>query len=330
MKRRTLVTSVCGQLVFAAAFMHVATAPAHAQPSPRRPRIGVLANQDNPPWQGFRQGLRELGYVEGGNVRIEWRWSEGRTERLPALAAELVALDVDVIVTSGTQAALAAKQATKRIPIVAALLSYPERMGLVASLARPGGNVTGLSTVSPELAGKRLELLKAIAPAVRRVAVLRNPTNPMEQLGMDEFQAAAAVLGMQVVSADAPTPDDFRAAFAAVATQRAGALVVVGNPVNFKGRQQIAQFALASKLPSIFEERLFVAEGGLLSYAPSFLDMFRRSADYVDRILKGAKPADLPVEQPTKFELVLNAKTAKAIGLTVPQELLLRADEVIE
>ena len=307
----------------------VGAATGYAQPASKRPRIGVLANQDNPPWQGFRQGLRELGRIEGENLTVEWRWSEGRTERLPALAAELVALAVDIIVTSGTQAALAAKQATNRIPIVAALLSYPDRMGLVASLAHPGGNVTGLTTVSPELAGKRLELLKAIAPAVRRVAVLRNPKSPMERLGMDEFRTAAAVLDMQIVPVDAPTPDEFKAAFVAVAAQRADALVVVGNPVNFKGRQQITQFALASKLPSIFEERLFVTEGGLLSYAPSFFDMFRRTADYVDRILKGAQPADLPVEQPTRFELIINLKTAKALGLTIPQSLLLRADEVI-
>jgi putative ABC transport system substrate-binding protein len=321
--RRVLLGASAGGLVALAR-------RAAAQTTAKRPRIGVLANQDNPPWQGFRQGLRELGYVEGGNLTIDWRWSEGRPERLPALAAELVALDVDIIVTSGTQAALAAKQATSRIPIVAALLSYPDRMGLVASLARPGGNVTGLTTVSPELAGKRLELLKAIAPAARRVAVLRNPTSPIERLGMDEFQTAAAVLGVQIVPVDAPTPDDFKAAFAAIGAQRAEALVVIGNPVNFKGRQQIAQLALAGKLPSIFEERLFVTEGGLLSYAPDFLEMFRRSAGYVDRILKGAKPADLPVEQPTRFELVINLKTAKALALPIPQALLLRADEVIQ
>lgn len=304
--------------------------PGFAQPVGKRPRIGVLANQDNPPWQGFRQGLRELGYVEGGNVAIDWRWSEGRPERLPVLAAELVALGVDIIVTSGTQAALAAKQATSRIPVVAALLSYPVRTGLVASLARPGGNVTGLTTVSPELAGKRLELLKTIAPAARRVAVLHNPNSPIERLGLDEFRPAATALGLQIVPVGAPTPDDLEMAFAAAAAQRAEALVVIGNPVNFKGRQQIVQFASTRKLPSIFEERLFVSEGGLLSYAPNFIEMFRRTAGYVDKILKGAKPADLPVEQPTKFELVINLKTAKALGLKIPHSLLLRADEVIQ
>jgi putative tryptophan/tyrosine transport system substrate-binding protein len=203
-------------------------------------------------------------------------------------------------------------------------------MGLVASLARPGGNVTGLSTLAPELAGKRLELLEEVAPAAQRVAVLFTPDSPVERLGLHEFQTAAAVLRVQIQPVDARTPDNLTAAFAAMTASRAQALLAVANPIAFKGRQQIAEFALARKLPSMFEERLLVEAGGLLSYAPNFTDMFRRAAGYVDQILKCAKPADLPVEQPTRFELIVNLKTAKALGLTIPQSLLLRADEVIQ
>ncbi len=320
--RRTLVSGL-------AACLLAAPGVAVAQPVAKRPRIGVLANLDNPEWQGFRQGLSERGYVDGRNATVDWRWSEGRTERLPALAIELVALEVDVIVASGTQAAQAAKQASRTIPIVLALSSYPDRMGLVESLAHPGGNVTGLTSVAPELMGKRLQFLQEIVPSVRRVAVLHSASQ-IDLFVQGELRSAAAVLGLQIQSIAVPTPGGFTAAFAAVESSRAQAVMAVGSPVIFTGRQQIVEFALASRIASVFDARLFVETGGLLSYAPNFTDMFRRAAGYVDRILKGAKPADLPVEQPTKFELVINLKTAKVLGLTIPQSLLLRADEVIE
>jgi putative ABC transport system substrate-binding protein len=303
---------------------------ANTQPAAKIYRIGVLGNENSSPWEGFRQRLRDLGYIDGRNVTMEWRWSEGKTDRLPALAQELVALRPDVIVASGTQAVRAAKQATSTIPIVMAVSSHPEKIGLVESLARPGGNVTGLTNVALELQGKRLELLKEIAPAVSRVALLWNPASPVEPFGFRELLAAAPAVGVQIQSVEVRGPDDFPAAFAAVAAQRAQALQVHGNPVNFKGRQAIADFALRNRLPSIYEERIFVEVGGLMSYAPSFTDLFGRAATYVDRIVKGAKPADLPVEQPTKFELVINQKTARALGLTVPPSVLLRADQVIE
>jgi putative ABC transport system substrate-binding protein len=293
-------------------------------------RIGVLGNENNPPWDGFRRGLRDLGYVDGRNLSIEWRWSEGKPDRFPALAMELVALRPDVIVASGTQAIRAAMEATSAIPIVMTTSSYPERIGFVKSLARPGGNVTGLSNVGPELSGKRLELLKEIAPNVFRVAVLWNPASTVEPLALQELLTAGAAINVEIQSVEVRSPDDFSAAFAAVSSSRAHAMLALGNPINFRGRQLIADFALRSGLPSIYAERLFVEAGGLMSYAPSFTDSFRRAAIYIDKILKGAKPGDLPVEQPTKFELVINLKTAKALGLTIPPSLLLRADQVIE
>jgi putative ABC transport system substrate-binding protein len=303
---------------------------ADAQSGPKVYRIGVLGNENTPPWESLRRGLRDLGYVDGRNVAMEWRWSEGRTDRLPVLASELIALRPDVIVASGTQAIRAAKQATSTIPIVMTVSAYPDKLGLVESLAHPGGNVTGLTNVAPELAGKRLELLKEIAPRVSRLAVVWNPASPVEALGLQALLVAAPAAGMEVQSVEVRSPDDFPAAFAAISAKRGEALQAFGNPVNFKGRQAIADFALRNRLPSIFEERLFVEAGGLMSYAPSFNDMFRRAAGYVDKILKGAKPAELPVEQPTKFELVINAKTAKALGLTIPPSLLVRVDQVLE
>ena len=303
---------------------------AGAQPAGKVWRVGILGNENSAPWEAFRRGLRDLGYVGGRNLTMESRWSEGRTERLPALAIELVQLRVDVIVASGTQAVRAAKQATSTIPIVMAVSAHPDKIGLVESLARPGGNVTGLDNVGPDLKGKQLQLLKELAPKVSRVAVLWNPANLVETFGFKEMVAAAAVIGVEIQAIDVRTPDDYLAAFATVTASRADASYAFGNPVNFKNRQLIADFALKSRLPSIYEERLFVESGGLMSYAPSFTDLFRRAATYVDKILKGAKPADLPVEQPTKYELLINLKTAKALGLTIPPSLLLRADQVIE
>jgi putative ABC transport system substrate-binding protein len=321
---RLMQTAVLAVSVFAV------SVPAAAQPPVKIYRVGILGNENSPPWDGLRQGLRDLGYVEGRNLSLEWRWSEGRTDRLPALAMELVALRPDVLVASGTQAVRAAKQATSTIPIVMTVSSYPDRIGLVESLAHPGGNVTGLSNVAPDLSAKKLELLREIVPKVSRLAILWNPASPVEQFGFRELLTAASAVGVEIQSVEVRSPDELPAALAALSSSRVHALLAHGNPINFKGRQLIADFAIRNQLPSIYEERLFVDAGGLMSYAPSFTDLFRRAATYVDKVLKGAKPADLPVEQPTKFELVINAKTAKILGLTISPLLLLRADQVIE
>jgi putative ABC transport system substrate-binding protein len=322
-RRRFLLTSLAGALA--------APLAAQAQPKGKMYRIGVLGNDSaGPPWEGFRQGLRDLGYVDGRNVTIEWRWSEGKTDRLPGLAIELVALKPDVIVAAGTQATRALKQATSAIPIVMAVSGHPDKIGLVDSLARPGGNVTGLNNYGPELGAKKLELLKEIAPRITRVAVLWNPASPVEAFWYREVLASAQALGVEIPSVEARSPDDFPAVLERIVGIRPHALLVSGSPTTFKLRQLIADFALKHRLPSSFEERQFVEAGGLMSYAASFTDLFRRAATYVDRILKGAKPAELPVEQPTKFEFVINLKTAKALGLTISPSLLARADQVIE
>ena len=323
MDRRTFFSTLASGLL-------ASPLAAFAQQPAKVSHIGVLGNEDGPAWEGFRKGLRELGYVDGRNVTIEWRWSDGKTDRQSAIALELVQLKVDIIVASGTQGVRAAKQATSTIPIVMAVSAYPDRIGLVESLARPGGNVTGLSNVAPDLMGKRFQLLKEIAPKVSRVAVLWNPSSPAEQVAFPGVLVAAAGVGMEIQGVEVRTPDDHAAAFATVSGSRADALYANGSPANFKNRQLIADFALKSRLPSMYEERVFVESGGLFSYAPSFADLFRRAAYYVDKILKGAKPGDLPVEQPTKFELVINLKTAKALGLALPQSMLLRADETIQ
>lgn len=321
--RRAFIGGVAGGLL---AWPPVTFAQQHT----KLPRIGILGSTYGPAWDAFRLGLRELGYVEGRNITLEWRWAEGKADRFPELATELVALKVDLIVTSSTQAALAAKQATSSIPIVMTISSYPERLGLAESLAHPGGNITGFSNIAPELIGKRLELLKAIAPKVSRVAVLWNPASRIEPHGFREVLAGASVVGVEIQSVEVRTPDDYSTAFAAVTASRADALHAFGNPVNFKHLQLIADFALANLLPSSYEERAFVEAGGLLSYAPSFIDLYQRAASYVDKILKGAKPRDLPIQQPTKFEFVINSRTAKALGLTIARSLLVRADAVIQ
>jgi putative ABC transport system substrate-binding protein len=320
--RRTFIGTLTGGLL-ASPFA------AFAQQPPKLPRIGILANEDTPTWDGFRQGMRDHGFVDGRNVSIDWRWAEGRTDRYPALAIELVQLKVDIIVAAGTQAIRAAKQATGTIPIVMSISAYPDKIGLVESLAHPGGNITGLSNVSPDLMGKRFELLKEIAPKVSRVAVLWNPASPVEPLGFRAVQAAGAATRLEIESIEVRTPEDFVPAFTAVTRSGADALYALGNPVNSKFRQSIVDFALKSRLPDMYDDREYVEAGGLFSYGPSFTDMARRAATYVDKILKGAKPADLPVEQPTKFELWINPKTAKALGLTIPQSLLLRGGETI-
>ena len=309
---------------------------ADAQQAGKVPRIGFLgvtSPSDRPSHlDAFRQRLRELGWVEGQNIVIDYRYAEGRVDRLPDLAAELVRLKVDLIVASaGTQAATAAKNATETIPIVMIYVRDPVGTGLIASLARPGGNVTGVSgSAGLELFAKQLELLKETVPKIRRVAILSNPDNAYHQLAIREVNVAARSLGVQLQLLEARGPNEFDGAFAAMATERVGALLVLSDAIFNSHRTRLADLAARSRLPAAYGVRESVEAGGLMSYGPSFLDLFRRSAAYVDKILKGAKPADLPVEQPTKFELVINLKTAKALGLDVPPSLLARADEVIE
>jgi putative ABC transport system substrate-binding protein len=308
-----------------------------AQQAGKVPRIGFLAlNRAAYPHvhEVFRQGLHDLGYVEGRNVVIEYRDAGGKVERLPALAAELVALKVDVIVTGGgTPAALAAKQATKTTPIVFTGTADPVGSGLVTSLARPGGNVTGFSNIAPELVGKRLELLTQAVPGVSRVAVLWQPGAVGERTEKDLLkgaEGAARALGVRLQVVEARGPADIDRAFSDMTRARAGALTSLGGPMFFNERRRLVDLAAKNRLPAVFPFREFADAGGLMSYGPNLADLLRRAAIYVDKILKGAKPADLPVEQPTKFELVINLKTAKALGLTIPPSLLGRADEVIE
>ena len=303
-----------------------------AQRSTRVPQLGLLFPDalPSPRVEEFRKGLRDLGYVEGQNISIEYRHADGKRERLPELAAELVRLKVDVIVALSTLAALPAKRATTMIPIVM-VSSDPIGTGLVASLSRPGGNVTGLTVTSPELVGKRLELLKETVPSLTRVAVLFDSDGPSKILELKEAHTAAPALGVQLhpQGVRAPNPD-LDGAFDSARRERAQAVFVLHNPLTLTYRAQIVGLALRYRLPSMFEGREYPEIGGMLSYSASVSDLFRRAATLVDRVLKGAKPADLPVEQPTKFELVINLKTAKALGLTIPPSLLQRADQVIE
>jgi putative ABC transport system substrate-binding protein len=282
--------------------------------------------------EAFRQGLRDLGYVEGRNVVIEHRSAEGKPERLPALAAELVALKVDVLVAAATLPALAAKQATKTIPIVFAFAGDPVTSGLVTSLARPGGNVTGLSGLAPELVGKRLELLTHAVPGVSRVAVLWQPGGQGERTDKDmlkEAEVTARALGVRLQFVEARGPADFDRAFSDMTRERAGALTVLAGTMFFNERRRLVDLAAKNRLPAAYGSRDFVDAGGAMSYGANTADLFRRAAAYVDKILKGAKPGDLPVEQPTKFELVINLKAAKALSLTIPPSLLARADHVV-
>ena len=307
---------------------------ADAQPPVKVPRIGFLGVGSPAayatPVGAFRQGLRDLGYVEGQTVGMEWRWAEGRVERLPVLAGELVRLDVDLILTHGA-GILAAKQATTTIPIVMAVSGDPVGSGLVASLARPGGNITGLTVQDdPELGGKRLQLLREAAPRVSRVAVLWNRANRGSVATARETEVAVRTFEAQFLGLEVEGPDDFEGVFRAATSGRAGALLTVPDALTFGQRTRIVHFANQSRLPALYPWREAVEAGGLMSYGPNIPDSWRRSAAYVDKILKGAKPADLPIEQPTKFELVINRKTAKTLGLTIPQSVLLRADEVIQ
>ncbi len=279
----------------------------------------------------FLQGLRDLGWVEGKTIVIEYRWAEGRPDRLPDLAAELVRLKVDVILAGSHAVAVAAKNATATSPIVMATGADPVRFGLVASLARPGGNVTGLSfSVGTDIVGKWLELLKEIVPKVRRVAVLSNPANPSHALVIESVTVAARAMGVQLQLLKAGGPNEFDNAFAAMSRERAEALLVLLDPFFSFHRVRLSDLVAKSRVPAMYGSREYPEAGGLMSYGADYRHNFRRSATYVDKILKGAKPADLPIEQPTKFELVVNLKTAKALGLTIPPSLLLRADQVIE
>ncbi len=306
-----------------------------AQQAAKISRIGFLATNlaANPHTrESFLQGLRDLGYVEGRNVVIEYRDAEGKDDRLPALAAELVALKVDVIVAAaGTLAALAAKHATRTLPIVFIAVGDPVTSGLVTSLARPGGNLTGLSAVSPELASKWLELLKQAVSTVSRVAFLWQPgaLGGADKEVLKEAEVAARALGVRLQFVEARGPADIDKAFSDMTRARAGALAVLSTPMFNSERRRLLDLAAKNRLPTMFSFRGYVDAGGLMSYGPNLADLFRRAATYVDKILKGAKPADLPVEQPTKFELVINLKTAKTLGLTIPPSLLQRADEVI-
>ena len=316
--------------------MRAAPLAAEAQQTVTVARIGYLApnlaaSRHLP--EALRQGLRELGYVEGRNVVIEYRDAEGKFERLPALAADLVALKVDVIVPGGTPAALAAQQATGTIPIVFAGPADPVTSGLVSSLARPGGNITGLSSFAPELVGKRLEQLKQAVPGVRQIVALWQPGGlgaRTDQAVLKEAEAAARALGLRLQFVEARHPSNFDEAFSEIARARAGALIVLPGSMFLQERRRLIGLAAKNRLPAVYPWSEAVASGGLMSYGPNTADLFLRAATYVDKILKGAKPSDLPVEQPTKFELVINLKTAKMLGLMIPPSLIARADQVIE
>ena len=325
MDRRTFIGTLTGSLL-------AAPLAAGAQPAKPVPRIGFLSTDPisarAQALEAFREGLRELGYIEGRNIAIEVRSAEGSRDRLPTLASELVTRKVDVIATSTTPAIQAAKQATKTIPIVT-ISADPVGTGLVASLARPGGNITGISLAGPELSGKQLELVTEILPKVRRVAFVWDPANAALTLRLQEVETAARTLGLQIESLEVRTSRELESALESATTKHAGALIVPP-PIAIAYRRQIGDVAAKNRLPVIYEDRESVAHGGLMSYGANFADLWRRAATYVDKILKGAKPGDLPIEQPTKFELVINLKTAKALGLTIPQSLLQRADQVIE
>jgi putative tryptophan/tyrosine transport system substrate-binding protein len=322
MRRRTFITLLGGA---AASWPLVA----RGQQAERVRRIGVLANEPWPPLDGLRQGLRELGYVEGKNIHIEYRFAEGRVERYAAFAVELVGLQVDVIVSQGTPATLSARKATSSIPIVMSV-GDPVGAGVVADLARPGGNVTGLSTQGAEGEGKRLELLKELLPSLSRVAVLSNPANPYCVIAVQQARRGATALRLQLDVLDASEPGELDPALLKMIRSRPDAALVIADAVLAGQRVHIAEFMLARRLPSIYTYREHVVSGGLISYSTSYFDLFRREALFIDKIFKGAKPGDLPVEQPTKFELLINLKTAKVLGITIPPTLLARADEVIE
>ena len=325
MQRRGFIGSLAGAMSWPLA--------AHAQQSARLPIIGFLGSGTPATYShwaaAFVQRLRELDRVEGRNIAIEYRWAEGRRERYPEIAAEFVRINVDVIIAVATPATLAVKQATSVVPIVFVAVSDPVGTGLVASLARPGGNVTGLANQQAELAGKRLQLLHEVVPGLRRLAILGNIANPTVVLEMGDVQAVARTLGIEVTTVEIRQAEDIAQGLELL-RGRADALYVTSDPLLNSNRVRINTLALDARLPTFHGFREHVEAGGLMSYGPNFPDLFRRAAEYVDKILRGAKPADMPVEQPTKFDLVINLTTAKALGIAVPSLLLARADEVIE
>jgi putative ABC transport system substrate-binding protein len=326
MRRRDFMIGIAGSAV-------VSPLGASAQQPAKLATVGYLG-ANTPSAEGrrlaaFLQRLRELGWVEGRTIAIEVRWAEGRNERYAEIAAEFVRLKVDVIVTAGSAAIIAVKQATSTIPIVFAVSGDPVGTGVVASLARPGGNVTGLSIQATDLTGKRLELLREAVPGFRRLAILGHSGAPAAVVEMRELPPIARSLGLEVITSEVHRAEDIARAFEPF-KERADALYVCGDPLVVSNRIRISTFALAARLPTMYSQRENVEAGGLMSYGPNLVDLHRRAADYVDKVLRGTKPADLPVEQPTKFDLVINLTAAKAIGLTVPRMLLGRADEVIE
>jgi putative ABC transport system substrate-binding protein len=308
--------------------------PAAAQQPKKIPRIGFLITSSPaaiaPRMDAFRQGLRELGYTEEKNVAIEYRYGEGKLDRLPSFGVELVRLKVDVIVAGGATSIRAAKKATETIPIVMTNVSDPVELGFVASLARPGGNITGLTTIAPDLGGKRLELLKEAVPNLSRLAVLGNPDSQSYSAQMKDIEVAARALGLQLQPVELRGANDLENAFSAMTKGRSDAFLGLQNPTLSFLRGRIAERAVKGRLPAVYADSDYVQAGGLMSYGPNYVALYRRAATYVDKILKGAKPADLPVEQPTKFELVINLKTAKQIGLTIPPNVLAKADRVIK
>ena len=327
MERRAFIAATIGLLA--------APLAARAQPVGKVVRIGLLDYAASDPasaarWKAFHEQLRGLGYVEGQNVVFEPRWGDGQVGRLPSLAAQLVDAKVDILVTAGSEAALAAKKATNSIPIVTATGGDPVESGLVTGLAQPGGNVTGVISLIAQLAGKRLELLKQLIPRASRIAILRDPDNHSSALSLRGAESAAKPLGVVVQGVGVRGPRDFDAAFLAMKRARTDAVILAENTRFIADRRRIADLAVMHRLPMMVAAKEYAEAGGLISYGTDYLDLFRRAATYVDKILKGAKPGDLPIEQPTKFELVINLKTAKALGLTIPQSLILRADQVIE
>jgi putative tryptophan/tyrosine transport system substrate-binding protein len=332
---RALAGAAVNRRMFMSGSFSLALAPRYAFAQAKVPRIGYLltvplAEKPSPERVAFLQGLRDLGYIDGQSITVQYRAAAGNLELLPDLAAELVELKVDVIVVTGFQAVQATKQATKTVPIVMVAAVDPVATGLVTSLARPGGNVTGLTINHPETGGKRLELLKEVSPRASRIAVLSNRDNPATLAEWREIQAAARYLGVTLESFDVKHAQDLLNAFSEMTRRRPGALLIVLDTIIAPYRQLIAEFALNNRVPSILAMRDYAEWGGLLSYGPSLPELFRRAASYVDRLLKGARPSNLPIERPTKFELVANLKTAKTLGLTIPHSLLLRADEVIQ
>jgi putative tryptophan/tyrosine transport system substrate-binding protein len=307
---------------------------AAAQQGAKIPRIGILwvysPSVGSVFADAFRQGLRGLGYVEGRTIALEERWAEGNFDRLPSLAAELVRLNVDVILTASTPAAKAAQQATRTIPIVITLVTDPVESGIVASFARPGGNITGLSLMHPELTGKRLEILKEVIPTVRSVGVFWSASTPSYRLLLSETETAARSLGLQLHAVEVRGPTDFDNAFTAITRSNVGALVLLPDVLFRNQQKRILDLALKNRLPAMYWSRELVDAGGLMAYGANILDQYRQAATVVDKILKGAKPRDLPIEQPAKLELVINVRTAKALGLTIPRSVLLRADYVVE